>query len=195
MRTRGPRRTGQKRLTREHWLRAALSQISERGLAGINVAGLAASLHVTTGSFYWHFTSRDELLEAALDLWESERIDVLDALRDIGAPRARLERIVGEIYRDRGRGELFAALQASATDPRVGSRLRRTTQRRLGFLAQTYRELGYPAAKARYAALALYSLYTGLWELTRILPATDEHAVPDDRMSEYIEYLRDLVLR
>ncbi len=169
-------------------------QIAEHGIAGINIAGLAASLQVTTGSFYWHFSSRDELIEAALDLWETERIDVIETLRDISDPRQRLEQLVGDVYRNRERGALFAALQASASDPRVSSRLRRTTQRRLTFLSQTYRELGYPMAKARHAALALYSLYTGLWEVIRTLPVSDEHAVSGERLTEYVEYLRSLVL-
>ena len=182
------------RLSREDWIAGALRQISESGLASVNVAGLAESMQVTTGSFYWHFASRDELLEAALDRWETERIDVIETLRDIADPRARLERLIVEIYRNRERGALFAALQASASEPRIASRLRRTTQRRLIFLAQTYRELGYPMARARHAALAVYSLYTGLWEVIRTLPPSDEHALTGDRLTDYVEYLRSLVL-
>ena len=151
-------------------------------------------MQVTTGSFYWHFASRDELLEAALDRWETERIDIIERLREVSDPRERLEKLVSDIYRNRDRGALFAALQASATDPRVASRLRRTTERRLTFLTQTYRELGYPMAKARHAALALYSLYTGLWEVIRTLPASDDHAVTGDRLTDYVQYLRTLAL-
>lgn len=182
------------RLSREDWLSAALRQIAERGLAGVSIAELADSLDVTTGSFYWHFTSREELIEAALDRWETERIDVIESLREIGDPRLRLERLVTDVFRNRDRGALFAALQASASDPRVAGRLRRTTQRRLAFLLQTYRELGYPMSQARNAALALYSLYTGLWEVIRTLPASDEHAIAGERLGEYAQYLRTVIL-
>lgn len=183
-----------RRLARADWAAAALRQIAEGGLAGVNIATLAASLRVTTGSFYWHFASRTELIEVALDRWETERIDIIERLREVSDPRERLEKLVSDIYRNRDRGALFAALQASATDPRVASRLRRTTERRLTFLTQTYRELGYPMAKARHAALALYSLYTGLWEVIRTLPASDEHAVTGDRLTDYVQYLRTLAL-
>lgn len=149
---------------------------------------------MTTGSFYWHFTSREELIEAALDRWETERIDVIETLREIADPRLRLERLVTDVFRNRDRGALFAALQASASDPRVAGRLRRTTQRRLAFLLQTYRELGYPMEQARNAALVLYSLYTGLWEVIRTLPASDEHAVAGERLGEYAQYLRTVIL-
>lgn len=182
------------RLSREDWLTAALQQIAEQGLAGVNVASLAERLSVTTGSFYWHFGSREEIIEAALDRWETERIDVIENLREISDPRQRLERLITQVYRNRDPGALFAALQASASDPRVASRLRRTTQRRLVFLTQTYRELGYPMAKARQSALVLYSLYTGLWEVIRTLPASDENAPVGERLSAYVRHLRSLIL-
>lgn len=182
------------RLTREDWLKATLQQIAEGGLPSVNIAGLAAQLKVTTGSFYWHFDSRDEIIEEALDRWETERIDIIETLREIADPRLRLERLVTEIYRNRDRGALFAALQASGNDPRIAGRLRRTTQRRLTFLTQTYRELGYPMARARHSALVLYSLYTGLWEVLRTLPKSDEHAPVGERMNEYVEHLRTLLL-
>ena len=68
---------------------------------------------------HWHFSSRDEIVEAALDHWETERIDVIEGLREISDPTERLERLVTQIYKNRDRGALFAALQASSTDPRV----------------------------------------------------------------------------
>ena len=182
------------RLGRQDWIKAALHQIAEQGLLSVTIAGLASHLGVTSGSFYWHFSSRDEIIEAALDHWETERIDVIEGLREISDPTERLERLVTQIYKNRDRGALFAALQASSTDPRVGSRLRRTTQRRLTFLAQTYRELGYPMTKARHCALVLYSLYTGLWEVTRTLPASDENAPVGERLSDYVQHLRSVIL-
>lgn len=189
-----PGKTISSRLSREDWISAALRCIGEQGLAGVHVAGLAKHLHVTTGSFYWHFASREELIEAALDRWETERIDIIETLRDIPSPRDRIERLILDLYRNRERGALFAALQASASDPRIASRLRRTTQRRLSFLTQTYRELGQPMPMARHSALATYSLYAGLWEVSRTLPPSDEHAVTGPRLTDYVEYLRSLIL-
>jgi len=171
-----------------------LRQISEQSLAGVNIAGLAERLQVTTGSFYWHFASRDELIEAALARWESERIELIETLLDIPDPRARLERLLLDVYVHRERSTLFAALQASASDPRVADLLRRTTQRRLSFLTAIYRELGYPIARARHAARAAYSLYTGLCEVTRSLPDSDEHAVSGERLADYVTYLAGLIL-
>lgn len=38
----------------------------------VAVDRLAKELGATRGSFYWHFRDRDDLIEAALELWERE---------------------------------------------------------------------------------------------------------------------------
>jgi AcrR family transcriptional regulator len=182
------------RLSRDEWIRAALQAIAEGGLVAVNVQQLATTLGVTTGSFYWHFASRDEIIEAALDRWEQERIDVLEELRAIVDPRERLQTLVRSVYVNRERGALFASLQASASDPRIRNRLRRTMQRRLTFLTQTYRELGYPIERARHAGRVVHSLYSGLWEVMRMLPSADEHAINGERLTDYVQYLLDIIV-
>ena len=61
----------QGRLTADDWAQAALDLISEQGVAAVAVEPLARRLGVTKGSFYWHFPSRDALLQAALERWEA----------------------------------------------------------------------------------------------------------------------------
>src|SRR5260370_1248821 len=58
--------SGQRRLTRDDWITAALRAIADGGLAAVGVEPLAARLGATKGSFYWHFENRDALLEAAI---------------------------------------------------------------------------------------------------------------------------------
>src|SRR3546814_19576689 len=84
-----PERKG--RLGAEDWAQAALDLIAENGVAAVAVEPLARRLGVTKGSFYWHFPSRDALLKAALERWESvEQEAVFGTLETIPAPRERL---------------------------------------------------------------------------------------------------------
>src|SRR5215469_9908618 len=68
----GQKASGQRRLTRDDWITAALASIADGGLAAVGVEPLAARLGATKGSFYWHFKNRDALLEAAIGRWEKE---------------------------------------------------------------------------------------------------------------------------
>ena len=56
------------RLSADDWSAAALQQIGEQGVPALAVEPLARRLGVTKGSFYWHFPTRDALLQAALDV-------------------------------------------------------------------------------------------------------------------------------
>jgi len=80
-----------KRLSREDWLQAALD-LCEKGIDAVKVAPLAADMGVTTGSFYWHFKNRRELLESLLEYWEQEMTDVAieAAKRFTDSPKDRI---------------------------------------------------------------------------------------------------------
>ncbi|MGI5226390.1 TetR/AcrR family transcriptional regulator C-terminal domain-containing protein [Actinoallomurus sp. CA-142502] len=52
------------RLTRDHVLTAALDLLDEVGLDGLTMRRLATALGVKNGATYWHFPSKQALLEA-----------------------------------------------------------------------------------------------------------------------------------
>ena len=72
-------------MTASDWAEAALQLIAEAGLRALTVSVLASRLGVTKGSFYWHFTGRDDLLAAALGRWERSVTDIIRSLEAIDA--------------------------------------------------------------------------------------------------------------
>ncbi|WP_424980588.1 TetR/AcrR family transcriptional regulator [Leisingera sp. S232] len=58
------------RLSEEDWLAAAYEMLTESGVEAVKVMPLAKRLGVSRTSFYWHFTDREELLEAMVRRWE-----------------------------------------------------------------------------------------------------------------------------
>ena len=60
------------RLDRQAWIDAAYRLLAAEGVERVRVLPLARSLGVTRGSFYWHFQSRHQLLDALVALWESK---------------------------------------------------------------------------------------------------------------------------
>jgi len=59
-------------LGRNDWLKAARIALLRAAWKQCGVEKLARDLKVTKGSFYWHFTDREELLEILLREWEEE---------------------------------------------------------------------------------------------------------------------------
>ena len=58
-------------LGRQDWVKAARSALVSGGIDRVKVAVLARTLGITRGSFYWHFTSRNDLLKALLQDWHT----------------------------------------------------------------------------------------------------------------------------
>lgn len=75
-------RTPRTQLDRDAWISAATEILADDGLAGVRVELLAKRLHVTKGSFYWHFRDRQDLLSGVLAQWRDGRIrDIIKQTR------------------------------------------------------------------------------------------------------------------
>jgi AcrR family transcriptional regulator len=151
---------------------AALAAIGEGGLAAVAVVPLAERLGATKGSFYWHFPSREALIEAALAAWEQTTTSAVIAEIDAASqdPRQQLrllfKRVTGLAARDR----IELALLATADHPTVRPVLDRVTRRRIDFAAELFQRLGFPRADAKRRALLAYSAYLGHTQLVHATP-------------------------
>jgi AcrR family transcriptional regulator len=129
------------RLGRENWMRAARRALLKGGPASVSVEALAAELGVTKGSFYWHFRSREALLEALLQEWEEEK-SILDSSIGKGSLQAGLNELFDVLRRttvasERGESPSDAAIFAWAThSPAVARRVNQEEQARIDLLAR-----------------------------------------------------------
>lgn len=81
---------------------------------------------------------------------------------------------------DRSRkGSVEMALQAGAQDPVVAPVLKRVTERRLGYLAELFEQLGFDREHARKRALIAFSLYLGQVQMFAALPGLVEPVVDE----------------
>jgi AcrR family transcriptional regulator len=71
-----------KPLGRDEWIGAARRILVDRGVDDITVNSLAKKLEITRGSFYHHFTSRDELLTSLAKDWEIRNQVEISQVRD-----------------------------------------------------------------------------------------------------------------
>jgi AcrR family transcriptional regulator len=71
----------EKDLDKNDWLKAARLALLKGGVDAVRVEPLARDLHVTKGSFYWHFKDRDALLDLLLSEWENEMAEMIAGLK------------------------------------------------------------------------------------------------------------------
>ena len=164
-------------LTAADWTEAALAALARGGLTAVAVEPLAKKLGATKGSFYWHFADRNELLEAALVLWEKRDTDrVIGAIAHADDAVTRLRNLLHLAFASvpvgstGPAGTVELALQASASHPLVATTLRRVTKRRLAYLTQLYTELGLSPARARDRGLLAYTAFLGHAQVAHATP-------------------------
>jgi AcrR family transcriptional regulator len=64
-------------LKRFDWLLAALELFVAEGIDAVRITRLADELGVTRGSFYWHFSNRDDLIESLVAYWRDKNTSVI----------------------------------------------------------------------------------------------------------------------
>jgi len=169
------------------WEREALELIAEQGVPALAVEPLARRMGVTKGSFYWHFSGREQLLEQALSRWEEhDSRNLNQALGEIDLPRDRLVSFFRRVGKEKLTHEVYSALCAAAGHPQVEPVLERVAERRMKHLCAAFEELGMDKQKARHQARLTYSVYLGFLQLQK------QHQTPSlssDAFDTYIEHV------
>jgi AcrR family transcriptional regulator len=162
-----PRAGRNSRLSAEDWARAALDLIAEQGVSSVAVEPLARRLGVTKGSFYWHFPSRDALLQAALERWELfEQEQVFGSLEEVPDPRARLRQLFQVVAHEVQPHVVYSELLKALDHPMVRPVIDRVSQRRMDYLIASFRQAGLSSTDARHRARLAYAAYVGFIQLS-----------------------------
>ncbi|MCR6662831.1 MAG: TetR/AcrR family transcriptional regulator [Luteimonas sp.] len=181
-----PERTG--RLSADDWAQAALDLIAEQGVAAVAVEPLARRLGVTKGSFYWHFPSRDALLQAALERWERfEQETVFGPLQErVPDPRERLTALFQMVAHEFQSHVVYSALLKALDHPAVHPVIERVSKQRLDYLTASFRQAGLGRDDALHRARLTYAAYVGFLQLNLQL---QQSRMPQEEFEAYVEHL------
>jgi AcrR family transcriptional regulator len=176
---RTPGRAERTRLSKADWVEGATAVLARDGLFGVSIDSLAGHLGVTKGSFYAHFTSRDELIAAVLERFHAlDTNEVIARSDEIADPRERLARFLEFGFERLEWGRVFAALCAVCSDARVEPVMRQVAEDRMNYLEKALRDVGFDKAAARDRAILIYAMYVGFW---RLVTAFSDSGLNDPR--------------
>ncbi len=151
------------RLGPHDWLVEALETLGREGVVGVNVENIARSMGVTKGGFYWHFKDIQELLDRLLEHWEMELTDKIDAhLSHLhGKPAEQLLALL-EFIAENETNRYDTSMRTWALhDERVATVVRRVDQKRLAYVRDLFRKMGFPAEQARMRSRMSYYYVVG----------------------------------
>jgi len=166
------------RLSREDWISAALRALVESGVDAVQITVLARTLGVTRGSFYWHFDSRDALLDALIAHWKSLNTNVM------------VETVAGADSLDDGILALFSVwVDHNRFDPHIDQAIRDWSRRdeelrivvqkedaaRVEAIAAFFARFDYPMPEAFIRARVIYFTQLSYYALGIAEEETMEH--------------------
>ena len=163
----------QSRLSREEWLKQALDILAEKHNALLNIDALVKRMGVTKGSFYWHFTDRDDFLMQLLDYWVYEFNEkVPEALnKAVGDQDAKIRLrflLAYLVEHDCAKYDMLVRSWA-AQDPKVDKILVKIDKLRLNSVSALFTEIGFSDTDAKIRAhifVTFVSLRAGLFVKT-----------------------------
>lgn len=184
--------TERNRLSAADWQQAALDALSEGGLQNIAIEMLAKRLGVTKGSFYWHFASRDALIQAALELWESqEQEQVFGKLDSLPDAQARLTALVTLVASEIKAHKIYSEMLKAIDHPLVKPFLERVSKRRIDYLTASFRQAGLPRKQAINRARLTYASYVGFLQLNLQL---GHPKLNHDEFEQYVAHLTETLI-
>lgn len=162
--------------TRDGWIETALAVLVEQGVEAVQITQLAKRLDVTRGSFYWHFASREELLDALIAEWRARNSDVmLNALAESdGLQQGILDLFAVWVDHTRFDPELDQAVRdwARRSEP-VRESVAQEDTNRVSAIAAFYSRHGFAKAEAFIRARIIYFTQVSYYALGIQEPMTD----------------------
>jgi len=165
------------RLTRQDWIDAAIEQLSLAGIGAVSIEQLATRLEVTRGSFYHHFSGREDLLKGMLDYWAQRwTYEVRDQVLGLGLDPATTLLALMRAIRNNRAADYDAPFRAWALhDPLAREVVQQVDETRLQFIQSQFKALGFTGLDAENRArLFLYYQVAAPAMFTELSPKRDE---------------------
>ena len=157
------------RLDRADWVKAARNAFVRGGEARVKVDPLASEMGVTTGSFYWHFKNRQELLAEVLADWDATNSAALvDAVRSHeGNPDKQLDALAEVWIGEKSFNPAYdsAIRDWARTSPKVDKVVRQVDDQRITVIQEIFRGFGYDKVDAFVRARITYFHQVGYYTL------------------------------
>lgn len=128
----------------------------------MRVETLAASLGVSKGGFYWHFTNRQALLDEMLDTWEKAMVDDVIARVESqpAEPRDKLIHLV-DLATSADIAVELAVRDWSRRDTQIAERLRLVDNRRMDYMRSLFGGISPDPDDVEARCMLAFSLWIG----------------------------------
>jgi AcrR family transcriptional regulator len=157
---------GSGRLTSDDWIQAGFAVLADSGPNGLRIEPLCERLHVTKGSFYWHFSDMAAYRVALVEAWGSLHDHNRRAFESMpmADPRERLVVMMQALVAPRHWALERAMRVWALTDEAARASVERSDGRVLRAVRQAFDECGFEADDAALRSLVVFAAGVGLMQ-------------------------------
>jgi AcrR family transcriptional regulator len=152
-------------LRAEDWIDHANELLVDENIRGVQIATLCQRLGVTKGSFYWHFRSRRDLLDALLQAWRKKNtLNVMNRVVSFVTPLRSIRALLSLPRRpvaSRGARVEMSVRDWARRDRNTFRSLQEIDIIRLRAFEQLFRRQGFTAKEAKSRAYIAYTIMMG----------------------------------
>jgi len=166
------------RLERLDWLKHGMKQLAIQGPEKLTIQALCASLGVTKGSFYHHFTNQQSYVEALLTYWEDTLTrEIIETSNSKATLLERIEELT-DLTTSKIAIQLEVAIRAWAlVNPVVKNFQQRVDEQRLAYLIELTSQIPGGKGEAKLLAQALFAIYVGAQQIIPPIEQTELKAI------------------
>jgi len=181
----------QKRLSKTDWLKGAFRALTIGGPTAIKVESIAKDLHVSKGSFYWHFANLSALKVQMISHWEKQATQaiMIELEHFPGNAKQKLETLVllstSENDTEYGGPKVEIAIRDWARyDDTINKIVERIDDTRINYVEKLFKQNGFSQDKSQYSAKILYASLLGLQLLS-----DNDNIIPQNDLSKLLSFL------
>jgi len=183
-------------LTAEQWAEAGLAFLKEKGSNELSIVKLSQKLGVTRGSFYYHFKSLNDLIDAMIAAWEEKVINkgFEQTLINSGDPKQEVKNLIEYVTHLTDRLDLVFRQWAPSND-HVKEHMARLDQKRLNILEGLFQRLANDKNKGTVLSRIAFFGYIGClhsYPVPTALQQREAALAVLDMMVSYLDLTRSI---
>lgn len=155
--------------TKDHWIKLGYKLFSEQGISGIVVEAMAKKLNVNKSSFYWHFKTKEEFVNAIINFWiTTETEQIIAQTEAVKSASGKFERFLEITFKSEPYLEFIFFLKRYAKkNKKIQKIIDDIDFKRLSYASNLFQEVGYSKAEATVRASIFYKYLIGYHEMIR----------------------------
>jgi AcrR family transcriptional regulator len=174
------------RFSREAWLEAALTVLSDSGDSSLRIARISSDLNVSKGSFYWHFKNREDFLHAIVEYWKKHYTEKVktEARKTGGNARQQLQYVLEHVTSE-NLSEYDTAFDGWAShEPAIADAIKKTYQIRWRYIRSLFAEMGFGKQEAEFRTQA----FIGFMKFQSNMSAAARKGLKPERFETWIAF-------